>query len=675
MSALSIRKQKEKASQSVAPSRSVWAGSSGSWMLAALLAALTAVVYSGVGGFGFITMDDGLYVAQNGHVAAGFTGEGLGWAFTTTLLGNWHPLTWISLMADSQFFGVGPTGYHVTNVALHIFNVLLVFFLLRRLTGSTGRSAVVAALFAVHPLHVESVAWISERKDVLSTAFWLLGIWAYARWREKTTAGRYAAVAGAMIMGLLAKPMLVTFPVTLLLLDIWPLERLTGANRSLRAFGRLAWEKVPLFLLAGAFSVVTFWAQRTASAVATLDRVPAPLRLANAIHSYVAYLGKMLWPAGLAMFYSYPATMPPIWETAACLAAFAAITAYAVRALPRHPYVTFGWLWYAVTLIPVIGLVQVGSQALADRYVYVPSLGIFVMAVWGGSEALSRVFAKRLAGSGQPSRAPAAAACGLILALAVAAYGQTKLWKDDLTAWERVAAVTGPSYLSEYNLSRAYDERGRYGEALAHLRNAARIEPGRVEAYNNIAALLIRQGNYGEAESALRTALRVNPQFVPAVSNMGVALGKLERYEEAFRYHKQAVELDPRNPEFSGNFAASHCDLGVELAAKGQLQAAAAEFLSATSIYPDYWQAYFNLAQAYEGLRMLDAAERAYEKSLSIEPSSAEAHNNLGVLLGRGGKLTEAIAHFREALRLKPDYSDAAGNLRIAMEPQGAGAR
>jgi len=604
-------------------------------------------------------MDDGLYVVHNTHVAAGLTASGFGWAFTTTLLGNWHPLTWISLMADSQILGTGAAGYHATNVALHLLNVLLVFFLLRRLTGSNGRSALVAGLFAAHPLRVESVAWISERKDVLSTFFWLIGIWAYARWREKPGYGRYLAIVTAFVAGLLVKPMLVTFPLTLLLIDIWPLGRIPGGGRGPRAIAGLVRDKLPLFLITVVFSAVTFLAQQSTNAVAALDVAPVSLRLANAVHSYVAYLGKTIWPANLGLFYSYPAAMPPVWETAFYLTLLGGITAFAIWSFRRRPYITAGWFWYAVTLVPVIGLVQVGSQALADRYTYVPLLGIFVLAVWGVSDLLAAVRWRLW------SWAPAAIGCCLVVTLGAASYAQTRFWKDDLTAWERAAAVTHPSFFSEYNLSLAYVNRGRNDEATAHLRNAIRLDPNRVEAYNNLGVLLTGQGRYGEAESVLRVGLSINPQHALTASNLGVLLGKRERWDESFRYHNQAMALDAENPDIPASYASSHCDYGISFATKGKFQEAVAEFQLANSIDPGYWQAYYNLAQAYEALNMPDGAKKAYEKTLSIEPSCAEAHNNLGILLAESGDTGAATAHFQAAVRYKPGYQDAEQNLRI----------
>jgi tetratricopeptide (TPR) repeat protein len=636
----------------------------------ALLLVTTVSVYAQVAGYGFITVDDGIYVSQNNHVLAGLTAEGIGWAFTTTSTGNWHPLTWISLMADSQISGPNPSGYHGTNLILHLFNALLLFFLFQKLTASAGRSFLVAALFALHPMHVESVAWISERKDVLSTLFWLLGIWAYLRYCRKPTVGRYLAVAGALVMALMAKPMPVSFPFTLLLLDIWPLRRLSAGNRTLHTLARLTLEKAPLFTIACVSCFVTFWAQKTAGAVAALDQFPVHLRIANALFSYISYIGKLLWPARLALFYPYQANLLQSWEIAACLIAFAGMTMYAIRALSSRPYLTFGWMWYVITLLPVIGLVQIGSQALADRYTYVPSLGIFTLIIWGLSDLLSRIRQKYPAVMRPLLWGPPAVACGLLLLLAVLAYRQAQFWKDDITAWEHAVAVTPANYFSEYNLTRAYDTQHRFDEALAHTRECIRLDPNRWEAYNNLAVLLINRRSYSEAESALRTALRINPQFPPARSNMGMLLCKLQRYDEGFRYNEEAVRLDPQDPDIRRNFAVSHCEFGIALAAKGRFEEAIAEFQSALSLDAAFSQAHYNLGLIYTDLKRLDEAKSAYEKAIAADPDFAEAHNNLGVLLAQTGKIGDAIVHFQAALRIRPDYQDAADNLRLSSTAQ-----
>jgi tetratricopeptide (TPR) repeat protein len=645
-------------------------------ILAALLAIATLLTYAPVAGNGFITMDDGLYVTANRHVLAGLTAEGLRWAFTSTTTGNWHPLTWISLMADTQFFGSGPAGYHVINLIFHLLNSLLIFFLLHRLTGAAMRSFFVAALFALHPMHVESVAWISERKDVLSTLFWLLGIGAYLRYCRKPSTFKYLAVACTLLLGLMTKPMLVSFPLTLLLLDIWPLRRLSAGNQVLRSIARLAWEKAPLFVIVFLSSLLTVWAQKAASALAPLDQLPASIRAANAIVSYIAYLGKLFWPENLALFYPYRTGLPASWETAACLVVFAGITVLALRAFSSYPFFTFGWFWYAITLIPVIGFVQIGSQGMADRYSYVPSLGLFVLAVWGMAELLSRF--GRIHPSLLPwSWAPPALASGIILVLAVLAYRQVQFWKDDIVAWERAVAVTAPNYFAEYNLARSYDSQHRYDEAIAHNRECIRLAPDRGDAYNNLAVLLMSRNNYSEAESALRSALRIHPQFAQAQSNLGVLLGRRQRFDEGFQHHQEAVRLDPQNPEIRRNLAVSHCDFGIALAGKDRLAEAIAAFQSAISVDPQFAQAYYNLGLTRAGLGQTDEAIRAYEKAIAADPNFAEAHNNLGVLLAEKGQAVEAAEHFRAALRIRPDYQDATNNLQTldSRHPNGGNQR
>jgi hypothetical protein len=355
--------------------------------IALALVAITLAVYLPVRQFGFVNFDDPDYVSANAHIAHGLTRAAVLWAFTTGYAANWHPLTWLSHMIDVQVFGVNAGPQHLVNLLLHVLNTLLLFGLLHRMTGARGRSAFVAALFAVHPLHVESVAWIAERKDVLSTLFWMLTMWAYVAYVRRPSWARYLGVAIAFALGLMAKPMLVTLPAVLLLLDVWPLGR-TGVTRLLRPRRALVLEKLPLFALAAVSSVMTFLVQRRGGAVSTVDQYPWASRVANALVEYVVYLGRMCWPARLSIFYPYSQSLPG-WSVAGSLVLLVALSVAVFRAGGRRPYLVVGWLWYVVTLVPVIGLIQIGTQARADRYTYVPLIGIFIMAAWGLPDLLA----------------------------------------------------------------------------------------------------------------------------------------------------------------------------------------------------------------------------------------------------------------------------------------------
>jgi Tfp pilus assembly protein PilF len=628
----------------------------------------TVAVYAQSVSFDFITVDDSLYVTHNDHVKAGFTGESIYWAFTGTGAGNWHPLTWMSLMMDHQISGLDPFSYHLTNIVLHVLNALLILLVLRRLTASLWRSAFVAALFALHPLHVESVAWISERKDVLSTLCWLLGIWAYLSYVRKPSAARYAAVAGLFVLGIMAKPMLVTFPVTLLLLDFWPLQRLSHGTDRFATVSRLVLEKTPLFAITIASCIVTLWAQRTGDAIADPGLLPIGLRLTNAAVSYMLYLARLAWPFHLAMFYPHPKDTLEMWEVVASLIALAGMTGYAIRAAGKRPWLAFGWLWYLITLVPVIGIVQVGGQALADRYTYVPLLGIFVIISWGVPDLMGRVFGGTEEDRLRPAALLGAAACVILIVLAAISYRQVQFWQDDVTVWAHAVAEAQANAFAEYNLARALDTKHLDHEAIVHYREAVRLDPNRSEAYNNLGILLMNAGNLGEAESALRSALRANPNYAKALSNLGLLLCKMKRYDEGFRSFEAAVRADPADGETRSKFASSRCDYGIDLAGQGDVAAAVEQFEAALEIDPHSAMAHHDLGVTYAGQKKLDLAQREYEQAISADPNCVQAHNNLGILLGQQGKFDDAIMHFKAALSIQPDFKMAEDNLRIFSE-------
>jgi Flp pilus assembly protein TadD len=583
-----------------------WSAFSGQarWVCLALIAA-NLIVYAPVWHHGFVNFDDDDYVTANPVVQHGLTWHGVAWALTTDHASNWHPLTWLSHMLDVQLYGLDPGAHHLTNLLLHIANTLLLFGLLNRMTGALGRSAFVAGLFAVHPLHVESVAWVAERKDVLSTLFWMLTLWAYVEYVKRPDLSqsglrRYAVVLLFFALGLLAKPMLVTLPFVLLLLDFWPLGRIgTGSNPAggveiscdeWSSISRLVWEKVPLLVLAVASSIVTFVVHRRGAAVISLTAVPLQLRVENALVSYVVYIGKMLWPVHLAVLYPYPRTLPAWWVATAFLF-LVGMSVAVIRAGPRHPYLPVGWFWYLGTMVPVIGLIQVGDQAMADRYTYIPLIGLFIIVAWGVPDLLAR-WPLRLWKFVLPTISLPAAAVLVILACAIAARGQLEYWEDSTTLWTHTLAVTTRNNIAHNNLGAVLADEGKIGEAIAHYSEALRIKPDYADAHNNLGVALDDQGKVDEAIAHYTEALLIKPTYADAHSNLGIALANQGKIDEA-------------------------------------------------------------IAQFTEALR--------------INPDSAKAHNNLGVALASQGKLDEAIAHFTEALRIKPDYTDAHNNLELAL--------
>jgi len=529
-----------------------------------LLVVATLAVYARAARFEFINFDDPGYVADNAHVLNGLGREGFVWAFTTTRQANWHPLTWLSLQLDAELFGPSPRAFHATNVMLHVVNVLLLFFLFARLTGSRWRSALVAGLFALHPLHVESVAWVAERKDVLSTA---LGLAAFHGWvrslDSRSRAWRPLAIA-AFAASLLAKPMLVSFPILLLLFDAWPLRR--G-----EPWPRLIAEKWPLFALSAASCVATIVAQAEGGVVRSLTQYPFGVRAANAAWSYARYLVKALWPAGLSPYYPYPYDGVPALAAVGAIVTLAIVTAWCVRTRARAPYLLVGWLWYLVTLVPVIGLVQVGSQAMADRYTYVPLIGPFVMLAFGLPDLSKRTAA---------ARAPMVAAVLLVLiVLATVSFRQAGYWKDSVALFTRAVTVTRENAVAENNLSRALFERGQVDAAVAHCAEAVRIAPGLGDAQSNLVRGLLAQGKAAEATARVRQALIDRPNDSRTHVNAGLIARMEGRSDDAMASFREAIRLDPADQE-------AHLNLGALLAALGRRDEAVAEFEEAVRLRP-----------------------------------------------------------------------------------------
>ena len=495
------------------------------------LVALVAVVYGQVGRFGFVNFDDGRYVYQNPHVRAGLTWDGVRWAFTALDASNWHPLTWLSHMLDVQLFGVEPGRHHLVNVLLHAVDTVLLFVLLQTATCRPGRSAVVAALFAAHPLHVESVAWIAERKDVLSTAFGLLAILAYVRWTRRRSTGGYLLIAAAFVSSLLSKPMLVTLPLLLLLLDVWPLRRLSLQSTSTAAVGPLVNEKVPLLAISIAASVVTYMAQAGGGAVSSTAALPVGTRVENALISYVRYLAMMIWPAGLAVGYPHPGWSPDGivgWKVAAAASLLAVVTAAVVVQAGRRPYLLVGWLWYLVTLAPVIGVVQIGLQGLADRYTYVPLVGIFLALTWTVAD---------LAGSSRGARYALGGAAILSIAISGAlARRQASFWRDSVTLFQHAVDVEPDDALAWRNLGVAYHDLKQDQRAVAALKQSVRLMPYDVHAWTDLAVAFSAVGQPADAAECFGKALEMNPDdpyLLYDVALSYAAQGQWARVEEA----------------------------------------------------------------------------------------------------------------------------------------------
>ena len=681
--------------------------------LAALLLALaTLAVFWPVTRCQFINLDDPLYVTANSHVQRGLTADGAAWAFRAGEASNWHPLTWLSHMLDREWFGAGPAGPHFVNLLFHAANTVVLLLLLNELTAALWRSVFVAALFALHPLHVESVAWISERKDVLSTLFWLLSLLAYARYAREGTRqqaeGRSPASSGAywlalifFALGLMSKPMLVTLPLTLLLLDYWPLNRVPGAGcrvsgerqgacgltpRASR-LARLLLEKWPFFLLSLASCVVTFLVQRSAGAVSSLQGLSAGARVGNALVAYARYLGKMFWPVDLAIPYPHPGHWPAIQVLGAAVL-IAGLTAAALWLGRKQPCVISGWLWFLVTLLPVIGLVQVGHQSLADRYTYVPLIGLFVVIAWGAGAAAERWHWPR----------PALAAIAVLVLAAGAARTRDQLrhWTDSGTLFRHALAVTEKNFVAHDNLGFYLFSRGDQAGALDHYREALRIRPNDPNTLNNLGSLFLARKQYAEAIRCYETALQAKPDFADAHLNLGAALFESGQPQEALPHYTAALRLAPDSAQAHNNLAnllvaqgktddaiaryrqaldlnpnlpEALNNLGWLLAAKGRFDEAIADYEKAVQLRPDDELFHKNFGDTLAAVGRTDAALEQYTAALRLMPNYAEGHCALGQLLKRLGRSDEAAAHFSEALRLKPDYPEARRALESLAPP------
>ncbi len=677
--------------------------------------------------FEFVDYDDMEYVTENSRVQEGLSLKNLVWACTTMHAANWHPLTWLSHMLDCELYGLNAGGHHMTSVILHAGSTVLLYLLLAGMTGLRGRSFFVAALFAVHPLHVESVAWISERKDVLSTFFFFLALLSYVRYVRRRTAGCYLAVMLLFTLGLCAKPMIVTLPFVLLLLDWWPLKRFQSLTDSAvlrqETPKQLLLEKVPLMILSAVSCMVTLAAQHGGGAVRSLKLFPHDVRIANALAAYAGYIAKTLWPFNLALMYPHHG-MPPVWKIAGAAALVTIMLYFIVRFARSRPWFTVGSLWFFGTLVPVIGLVQVGMQAMADRYTYIPAIGLFILCAWGIPEAVTRSRHKVLP-------LPATAACVLAL-LAALTWFQLGCWKDSLTLFQHSIDVTDRNYIMHIDMGLVLSEKGRLDEAAEHYRRALDIDPENIDglinlgnvytkwnrypkavilykkalllkpdsalARNNLGLALAALGRFKSAALHYENALRINPQYAEACNNLGIALEETQQAAKAETLYRKAIRMDPgyavahinlgnvllrkkRFAEAASHFhkalsidpemVEAHISLGLVSSATGRAAAAVKHYRSALMFDPDNSKAHVSLGVTLAALGDLKNAEDHYRHALSLDPEYSGAHNNLGLVLFKQGRMEEAIGHYREAVRLQPDNVEAHGNLGIALARTG----
>ncbi len=513
------------------------------------------IVFWPVQHHGFLTLDDDAYVYDNPRVTTGLTAANISWGLTATQAYNWHPMTWFSHMLDVQVYGLDAGGHHRTSLLLHIANVLFMFLLLNKITGRAWASGFVSALFAIHPLHVESVAWVAERKELLCAFFMLLTMLACARYAKQQNVQSYLLVIIFYALGLMSKPMLVTLPLLLLLLDYWPLARLGSAGASTL---RLVAEKAPMFLLAGASSIVTFMAQKNEGAVVNLSDYPLRLRIENALLSYARYIGKMLWPSGLALPYPYPDGGVRFWQVAGASIVLALATFAAIRNVRRFPYFFVGWSWYLVSLIPVIGLVQVGGQALADRYTYIPLIGLFVIIAWGAADLVRGIeyHYKRLRAAVSPARQLMAVCAAIaIVLLCICARVQLSYWRNGVTLFTHTLNVTGDNYLAHNQLGVAYGAAGDSRRAADEFRRAIELAPDYALAHYNLGGTLAENGKLSDAVVEYQKAIALAPGYYRTHNNLGYVLFKLGKIDQAEAAYRDAIHFQPQSGESHWNLA------------------------------------------------------------------------------------------------------------------------
>jgi tetratricopeptide (TPR) repeat protein len=641
-----------------------------SLLVYAALAAITVVAFEGVRRNDFVNYDDPAYVQDNPHVNRGLTWDGIRWAFTTPHSGNWHALTWISHMIDCQLFGPEPAGHHIVSMLIHVANALLLLWVLRMATGAFWRSAFAAAAFAVHPFRVESVAWIAERKDVLSGLFFMLCLAAYVRYAERPRAARYLAVFACLALGLLAKPMLVTLPFVLFLMDFWPLGRLAAApgrpggdleNRPAEVSARrLVLEKIPLFALSAAACVVTVLVQRSGGAVGSVEVFSIGGRVGNALVAYAAYIFKAVWPVDLAVMYPYPVRGLD-WHLPVLAGLFlAAVSAAVVCKARRYPFAAFGWLWYAGTLVPVIGLVQVGQQAMADRYTYLPSIGLYIIAAWTAGELVAGSRLRRIA---------AAIAAGIVLASMVAITRmQAGYWKDSLSLFGHALDVTVDNFPMEKEYAKELCALGLFDEAVEHFDRAVAIHPRDYEALSYKARVLLQQKQTSEAVELLEKAIRIKPDYPEARFYMGLARRVQGDVPAAVSCFREALRLRPSYGEATAELEKALLDEGKALLAAGRLEDAMERYRQVLALNPKSAAACNDLGAALGRRGKIDEAIENFRRAIDIDGGFADAHCNLAMALYSTGRYAEAAEHADIALRLKPDM-ERARQLKKAMPP------
>lgn len=626
------------------------------WVYFFIVIAVLAV-YGQVRYHSFVDYDNNTYITENRQVQAGLTVESVVWAFTLNKnLAYWHPLTWISHITDCHFYGLDAGMHGLTNVMIHIANSLLLFSLLGRMTGELWKSAFVAAVFALHPLNVESVAWVAERKNVLSSFFWMLTLLAYTRYAERPGTWRYLCVLLMFILGLLTKPMLITLPFVLLLLDYWPIGRFDPGHSN-PGILRLIAEKIPLMMLSAVSVMLSIVSLRHTANVVSTDTVPMTLRIANALLSYINYIEKLILPRNLAAFYPHPHEVP-LWKSAGAGFLLICLSVLIIRASRRNPCLGVGWLWYLGTFVPAIGLVQAGIwPAMADRWIYIPSVGLLMIIAYGIPELIP-AFAYRKKGL-------VLSAAILFPLLMTATWSQVRYWANNFSFFSRMLEVTSDNFLAHNGMGLALAAQGKLPEAMTHYRESIRIKPDYDLPHNNLGLALMEQGKLQEAVLCFERAIRINPHNIKYLNNLGIALAKQGKTAEALKYFEESLKIDPDHPMTCYNIANI-------MKSQGKIPEALSYFRKAVSLKPDFESAHYNLATTLAAQENTREAIIHFLKALEITPDDADAHIQLGILLIQKGFVKEAAAHFRKSLEIRPDTTGTVhNNLGVALLHEG----
>jgi len=601
----------------------------------------------------FVEFDDQEYITENSNVQKDFSIKSIKWAFTTFHAANWHPVTWLSHMADYRLYGLNAKGHHITSLLLHILNTLLLFQILAKLTNSICKSALVAALFALHPLHVESVAWIAERKDVLSTFFGMLSIAAYIRYVNNLRMPYYFLTFLLLCIGLMAKPMLVTLPFILLLMDFWPLRRFIKTPfpyAKKQSFNKLVYEKIPLFIPVIISCVLTFIAQHKAGAVKSLDIYPFYIRLANALFAYVKYIYKAIWPDNLAFFYPHAYNYIAMWEIIGVIIVISLAVLISIHAADKHPYFLFGLFFYLITLIPVIGIIQVGSQSMADRYTYIPLTGIFIIIAWAASDFFAKFKYQNIVFT--------IFSCILIISCIGATNIQVRHWQNSLSLFKHALNVTSNNWKAHHGYGLALYNKNKVEEAIFHYKETIKINPYYARVYNSLGSAVFKKGNIEESIFHYKKALSLNPNSASIYNNLGTVLIKKGNINKAYNCFLKALEINPEKEQI-------HHNLANAFYVHRKYKKAIFHYKQAIKINPQYTTAHYNLGILFAKQKNIKKAAHHFLKTIKLKPDYYNAYNELGIIYAKQKKYETAKTFFLKAIQLEPDDNVSANNLKI----------